>query len=162
MIFLTAFAEESAPPACLTLSLTWQERAYSRLQSRLSNGEEVIVMLPHGSHLYHGDRLWSDSGQVVAIEAAEESLLRVEAAQPLLLLRAAYHLGNRHTPLQVTEQYLLLPEEKLLAEMLRQLGCQVSAVRAPFEAERGAYAASHHHHGSADEDGHSAQIHEFA
>ncbi|MBF0097217.1 MAG: urease accessory protein UreE [Magnetococcales bacterium] len=163
MILLTSFADADAPQAVLTLSLTWQERAYSRLQSRLSSGDAVILMLPHGTHLQDGDRLWSDDGRVVQVEAALESLLRVEADDPRLLLRAAYHVGNRHAPLQVGEGFLLLPEDELLAALLRQLGCRVTAVRAPFEAERGAYAGGHHHHDEDEEEGkgHTPHIHAF-
>ena len=85
------------------------------------------------------------------VTAADEDLLEVRCADADALARAAYHLGNRHTPVQVGAGWLRLAADDVLAGMLRGLGATVTTVRAPFEPEAGAYAAGHHAHSSGSE-----------
>jgi urease accessory protein len=81
-----------------------------------------------------------------------------------MLARAAYHLGNRHVPVQVGDGYLRLAADHVLELMLKGLGARITPRRVPFEPEAGAYAGhahggtGHHHHG---EEGHGGRIHEF-
>jgi len=94
------------------------------------------------------------------VQAAAEELIEVRCADTDALARAAYHLGNRHTPVQVGAGWLRLAVDDVLAAMLRGLGAVVTPVRAPFEPEAGAYAAgSHAHSGDAK---HAGIIHDFA
>jgi len=142
------------------LALPFEQRQKSRLRTRLSSGEEVGVFLDRGTILRGGDCLQGDDGRVVRVVAAEERLMAVRATNARLLARAAYHLGNRHTPVEVRENELAFAADHVLGEMLRGMGLQVEEVTAPFEPEAGAYAAGHHAH-SADAK-HAGVIHDFA
>jgi urease accessory protein len=108
-----------------------------------------LLQLPRGEPLQPGEWLGGDDGPaLVQVEAASESLLLVRAAEPLELLRAAYHLGNRHVALQVTATELRLLDDPVLADLLRQRGLHLEHRQAPFLPEGGAYAAegqSHSH-----------------
>ena len=111
----------------------------------------MFLRLPRGTILEDGDRLLDEVGQPqVEIHAKPEPVLTVTAREPLHLLRAAYHLGNRHVPLEVTAEYLRLSPDPVLADMLQQLGLTVRLQTFPFHPETGAYhheaSPSHHHH----------------
>ncbi|MFE4104858.1 urease accessory protein UreE [Almyronema epifaneia] len=127
------------------LSLTAEERSRSRHRFTADNGEAVYLNLPRGTHLRGGDLLHEGNlDALVQIVAKPEPILTVMGTTPLDLLRAAYHLGNRHVPLEITPTYLRLAEDQVLAAMLQQLGLQVMNETAPFEPEVGAY-QSHSH-----------------
>jgi len=136
------------------LELPFDARQKSRLRTKLASGEEVALMLPRGEILRGGDLVTASDGRVIEIVAVAEKLLHVESSS---LARLAYHLGNRHVPVQVGETFLRIAEDHVLEEMLRKLGAKVSHVEAPFEPEAGAYAGGHQH----DEMGHGGKIHEF-
>jgi len=142
------------------LILSFDLRQKSRLRTTVEGGEEIGLFLARGTVLRDGDCLQADDGRVVRVSAAEESLLEVRCADADSLARAAYHLGNRHTPVQVGPGWLRLAADDVLAEMLRGLGGTVTPLRAPFEPEAGAYAAGHHAH-SRDAK-HAGIIHDFA
>ena len=135
------------------LVLPFELRQKSRLLARLASGEEVGLMLDRGSVLRGGDRLLADDGRVVLVVAADESLMEARCADATTLARCAFHLGNRHTPVEVREGALRFSADEVLATMLRGLGATVEAIRAPFEPEAGAYAGSHHHSGDAKHGG---------
>ena len=101
-----------------------------------------------------------DDGRVVRVVAAAEELIEVRCADSTALARAAYHLGNRHTPTQIGDGWLRIAADDVLADMLRGLGATVTRLRAPFEPEAGAYAAGHHAHSG--EAKHAGVIHDFA
>ncbi len=133
------------------LALPFELRQKTRLRTRLSDGREVGLFLERGQVLRGGECLRAQSGEVIRVVATPESLLHVTCATPTELTRAAYHLGNRHVPLQVGEGFLRLLDDYVLADMLLQLGAQVEKVVAPFEPEAGAYGGGHHHqHGDKD------------
>jgi urease accessory protein len=145
-----------------TLELPFQLRQKSRFRVTLSNGEVASVVLPRGEILRGGDRLTTTDGRVVQVIAKPESLLHAECDSPHALARAAYHLGNRHVPVEVGEGYLRIAADHVLERMLTGLGARVTAVEAPFEPEAGAYAGhghgtGGHHHGDAG----GARIHEY-
>ena len=125
----------------LVLALTAEARVRSRHRHLLPSGEPVFLQLPRGTCLQHGDLLASkDGGAVVQIVAKPEPVMTVRAATPLLLLRAAYHLGNRHIPLEVTETWLrLAPDPVLKTLLVEQLQADVVEEVAPFQPEVGAY-----------------------
>jgi urease accessory protein len=114
-------------------------------------------MLPRGEVLRGGDLVTASDGRVIEVLAAPEQLLHVECAGATDLAKAAYHLGNRHVPVQVGDGFLRLAADHVLEEMLKKLGAKVSHVEAPFEPEAGAYAGGHHQH---DEMGHGGKIHD--
>ncbi|MCS5700858.1 urease accessory protein UreE [Cyanobium sp. FGCU-52] len=115
-------------------------------------GRPLLLQLPRGEALAPGELLSDEQGGVrVLVEAAPEPLLLVRAADALELLRAAYHLGNRHVALEVREGELRLLEDPVLAALLEHRGLVLERRREPFQPEGGAYAAGHgHHHHHAD------------
>ena len=135
------------------LKLPFDSRQKSRLRTKLVSGEEVGLMLPRGEILRGGDLVTASDGRVIEVLAENEKLLHVETKD---LAKAAYHLGNRHVPVEVGPDYLRLAEDHVLEEMLTKLGAKVSHVEAPFEPEAGAYAGGHQH----DEMGHGGKIHD--
>lgn len=139
--------------ADVQLVLPFGLRNRSRLRTALATGEEVGLMLTRGTVLRGGDRLLADDGRIVEVIAEPETISRVRAADPELLCRAAYHLGNRHVALQVGAGWVSYLHDHVLDDMVRGLGLIVSIEEAPFEPEAGAYGASHsllqphsHHH----------------
>jgi urease accessory protein len=125
-----------------TLALTAEERVRSRHHFE-SAGQSFSFQLSRGTVLHHQDLLQAESGERVRIIAKPEPVLTVTAKTPLELLRAAYHLGNRHVSLEVTESYLRLLPDPVLQAMLEQLGVQVSEEIVPFQPETGAYGHAH-------------------
>ncbi|WER44855.1 urease accessory protein UreE [Cupriavidus sp. WKF15] len=127
------------------LVLPFGERSKSRLRAVLDNGEEAALFLPRGTVLRGGDLLVAEDGSFVEVQAAAERVLEVRSADPHALMRAAYHLGNRHTPVEVGRDYLRLEFDPVLADMLARLGVQAVQADAAFEPEAGAYGGGHKH-----------------
>ncbi len=141
-----------------TLTLPFDARQKSRLRTRLDSGEEVAIALPRGELLRGGDLVVASDGRVIEVVALPERLLHVVCDTPEALARAAYHLGNRHVPVQVGEGWLRIAEDHVLEGMLAGLGARATPVEAPFEPEAGAYGGGHHsHEGSRS----AARIHEY-
>jgi len=131
-----------APRAVLPFEL----RRRSRQKLTLDNGEEIGLALLQGTVLAHGDLLLADDGKFIVVQAAPQSVLRVTANTATQLTRAAYHLGNRHVPLEIGEAYLQLEHDPVLMDMLKKIsGVAVEQVEAPFEPETGAYGGGHKH-----------------
>jgi len=107
-------------------------------------------MLPRGTVLEHGDRLLTDEGDSYEVVAANESLSVATTEDPLLLARAAYHLGNRHVPLEIGIGRLAYQHDHVLDDMVRRLGLTLAYENARFEPESGAYGHSHHDHSDHD------------
>jgi urease accessory protein len=128
-----------------TLTLAYDARCKSRFAATLDSGEELGVVLPRGTVLADGDVLVADDGGLVRIVAAAEAVLLVRAPDALTFTRAAYHLGNRHTPVEIGTQTLKLEYDPVLADMLTRLGARVERVEAPFQPEAGAYGGGHRH-----------------
>jgi urease accessory protein len=118
------------------VSLAFEHRGRSRQRARLDSGEEIGLVLPRGQVLRGGDRVLASDGRVFEVVSAPERLLHVEAPS---LARIAYHLGNRHVPVQLGAGFLRIAEDPVLEDLLRKLGARVTAVEAPFEPEAGAY-----------------------
>ncbi|MFL9914553.1 urease accessory protein UreE [Paraburkholderia fungorum] len=128
-----------------TLTLAFDDRRKSRLAATLDNGEDVALLLPRGTVLRDGDVLVADDGGLVRVVAAPETVLYVRAKDALTLTRAAYHLGNRHTPVEVGADYLKLEYDPVLGDMLKRIGASVDQVSMPFQPESGAYGGGHKH-----------------
>lgn len=143
----------------LTLKLPFDQRQRSRQRVSLSDGTQAALALPRGSVLRGGDLLRLTDGRVVRVVAAEEAVSTARSSAQRALLRAAYHLGNRHVALEVGDGYLRYLHDHVLDAMVRDLGLTVTFEQAPFEPEGGAYSggARHlghphqheHHHGHA-------------
>lgn len=137
-------------PAREQLVLPFDLRCKSRLRTKLANGEEVGLFLERGAILRGGDRLRGNDGRIVEVVAAPEQLIEVRTDDAALLARAAYHLGNRHMPVQVGAGWLRLAADPVLRTMLEGLGLRPTQMEGPFEPEAGAYAPGHQHgHSSA-------------
>jgi len=149
----------AAEAAEAELSLPFELRQKSRLLTHLASGEEVGLMLERGTVLRGGDSLLTDDGRVVRVVAADEPLMEARCDDPDQLARCAFHLGNRHTPVEVRAGALRFAADEVLAGMLRGLGARVVAITAPFEPEAGAYAAGHHPHSG--EAKHTGIIHDM-
>ena len=134
-----------------TVELDWDTRQKSRFEATDSTGRRVAVFLARGRIVRGGDVLVAEDGSLIAVKAAAQAILVVTVAAtgaPIDLLRAAYHLGNRHVPLEVRADRVQLEPDHVLAELLTRMGLQVEASSGPFEPEAGAYdtaSAGHHH-----------------
>jgi urease accessory protein len=137
---------ELPAPATERLVLPFELRRKSRLRTRLESGEEAALFLERGTLLRGGDKLEAADGRIVAVVAATEHLLEVRASNSRELARAAYHLGNRHIPVEVGAGVLKLEYDHVLELMLRGLGVDITESHGPFEPEAGAYGGGHHHH----------------
>jgi len=130
-----------------SLTLPFDQRQKSRLRACLDDGEEIGLLLPRGSTLRGGDLLRAEDGRVIQVIAAPESVSTVDCGDPRLLAVAAYHLGNRHVPVQVGDGWLRFAHDHVLEAMVGGLGLPVRQEQAPFEPEDGAYGGhgSHAH-----------------
>ncbi|MDF5725092.1 MAG: urease accessory protein UreE [Rhizonema sp. PD37] len=129
----------------LTLALTAEQRSRSRHRFETEDGQTVFLRLPRGTVLRNGDLLLDETNSsVLKILAKPEPVLTVIAQTPLDLLRAAYHLGNRHVPVEITPTYLRLSTDPVLSIMLEQLGIEVKEEIVPFQPEAGAYGDHSH------------------
>ena len=128
------------------LSLPFDLRQKSRLRALLASGDEAALLLERGTILRGGEFLIADDGRIIQVLAAPQEVMDVTADTPQALMRAAYHLGNRHVPLQVGEGWLRLEQDHVLKDMLLGLNVDVIELEAPFEPESGAYGGGHRHH----------------
>jgi urease accessory protein len=127
------------------LVLPFDQRQKSRLRVRLESRIEAALMLERGTILRGGDRLQTGDGRIVLVVAADEPVLHVSGSSAQQLMRAAYHLGNRHVPLEIGDGWLRLEQDHVLRDMLLGLDMTVHEQLAPFEPEAGAYGGGHHH-----------------
>jgi urease accessory protein len=128
-----------------TLTLPFDGRCKSRLAATLDTGEEVALVMPRGTVLRDGDVLVADDGNLVRVIAAPQDVLVVHTHDVPTLARAAYHLGNRHTPVEVGADNLKLEADPVLEDMLKRLGAHVEHASLPFQPEAGAYGGGHKH-----------------
>ena len=138
-----------------TCHLSYEDRFFRRKKLRSVGGLEFIVDMVKTTSFDHGDAFELDNGMLVAVEAAAEPCLAVTGAD---LSRFAWHIGNRHTPCQIEENRLLIPDDPVIGHMLEHLGAKVEKVLSPFTPEGGAYGHGRTH---AHEHGHTAHdVHE--
>ena len=119
-------------------------RQKSRLRAALASGEEAALILPRGTVLRGGDCLRPRMAASRTV-AASEQVYRVECSDRSLMARCAYHLGNRHVPMQIGDRWLRIDRDAVLKEMVEGLGAQVREENAPFEPEGGAYGGARLH-----------------
>ncbi|EGA64872.1 urease accessory protein UreE [Vibrio brasiliensis] len=149
MIELTEISREIAIKPDAFLSLPIDSRIKSRLKVELDDGREAGLFLPRGHILRGGEQLKSQCGLIIEVKAAPEQVSTVYCSDLHLLTRVAYHLGNRHVPLQVEFGWVRYQHDHVLDEMVEGLGAKVTTEQASFEPESGAYggrSGGHHHH----------------
>ncbi len=125
--------------------IDFDRRHRRRILLRTEQGREVLLDLPQVARLRDGDGLAVD-GRVVRVCARPEPLLEIHAHDAGAVLRIAWHLGNRHLPVQLVGECIRVRADHVIKEMVEGLGAHVEAIEAPFDPEAGAYAGGHHHH----------------
>lgn len=144
-----------------TVTLDWDTRQKSRFACEDSQGRRVEVFLPRGTVVRGGDVLVTQDGVLLCVIAACQALLKVSPClthgSSFDLIRAAYHLGNRHVPIELRQDHLKIEPDHVLADMLRAMHMTVSEVHEPFEPEGGAYGdTAMPSHGHSHAHGHGA------
>ena len=126
-----------------TVELDWDVRQKSRFDATDSLGRQLGVFLPRGTLVRGGDVLVAEDGSMVKVIAAKQAVLRITHCTahgtPFDLTRAAYHLGNRHVPIELKPDHLKIEPDHVLADMLRAMHLIVNETVAAFEPEGGAY-----------------------
>jgi urease accessory protein len=121
------------------------ERHRRRIVLTAEGGTSFLLDLPHATILRDGDGLVLEDGSIVRVARKREPLVEITAENPQQLARLAWHVGNRHVDVELIGERLRLRRDRVLEDMLRGLGAQLSPVEAPFEPEPGAYGQEHRH-----------------
>ncbi|KNX83608.1 urease accessory protein UreE, partial [Acinetobacter baumannii] len=145
-IYTQRLEDISPDQAFETVELTFDTRQKSRFRAALASGVDIGVDLPRTGILRSGSYIATQEGDVLRVDAKPERLMKVTAQTEFDLLKAAYHLGNRHVPLMLTPTALYFEPDHVLAEMVEGLGLTVTETDHPFEPESGAYAQHSHDH----------------
>ena len=128
-----------------TVVLDFDDRHRRRMAMTGTRGLEFLLDLENAVALRGGDALVLEDGRLVEVVAAAEPLVEIKGSDPHHLIRVAWHLGNRHLPLQVLGDHLRIRADHI-AEMVSTLGGRITPLAAPFDPEFGAYAGAPHHH----------------
>jgi urease accessory protein len=142
------------------VTLDFDDRFRRRKRYVAADGFAFLLDLEEATPLRQGDGLLLEGGGVILVQAAPEPLVEVRAASPALLMRLAWHLGNRHLPTEIQADRLLIRDDHVIIGMLQGLGAALRKVDAPFNPEGGAYGehnrqpGHHHHHHHGDDDHH--------
>lgn len=147
-----------------TVILDHQARYRRRIVMTGEGGTQFLLDLEKATVLDQGDAIKLEDDRLVKVEAAPEKLIEVKTTSPLRLLKAAWHLGNRHVAAEITEEAIYFAEDHVLLEMVRGLGAIATPVVRPFRPEKGAYEAAeahggHGHHGNERHHGHGEEGH---
>jgi urease accessory protein len=134
--------------------IDYDRRHRRRIMLVTEAAREVLIDFPQAVRLRDGDGLALADGGVIRVCARPEALLEIHAHEDGDLVRIAWHLGNRHLPVQLLGDRIRIRADHVIAEMVEGIGGHVEAIEAPFDPEAGAYAGSgaghHHHHGDDD------------
>ena len=136
-----------------TVTLAYLDRHRRLIRLVAASGEAYMLDLPRAHHLVEGDGLDLEGGGYLRVRAASEPLFEVVTASHADLLRIAWHLGNRHLPVQLLRDRVRFRDDHVIREMVEGLGGHVDEVEAAFDPEAGAYVGGrpHHHHSHDDE-----------
>jgi urease accessory protein len=146
-----------------SVTLDHGDRNRRRIALKGDGGLDFLLDLDKVTEVNDGDAVKLEDGRLVAIKAAPEKLLEITAENPLRLLTIAWHIGNRHTPAEITADAIYIADDHVLAEMVRGQGCAARSVMRAFRPQKGAYhdhsTCDHpdHHHGH--DHGHAAHDH---
>lgn len=171
----TIIRKPAVKPDRIIDSVSLDHEARDRRQIALTseNGLGFLLDLEKPASLNDGDALKLEDGTLVLVKAASQTLLEIRAENPLRLLKVSWHVGNRHTPAEITADAIYIENDPVLAEMVRGLGCATAIVSRPFQPERGTYDAcgydhghshdhSHHHDHAHDHSHHHDHAHDHA
>ena len=170
--FISARGAWQATPAD-TIVLDFEERHRRRVAMTGTKGLEFLLDLPEAVVLRHGDALILEDGRLIEVIAAPEPLAEIRVAEPRDLARMAWHLGNRHLPVQILPNRIRIRRDEVIEDMARRLGAKIALIEGPFEPEGGAYVEApepehvhgpgcghdHHDHGH-DDHAHHGHDHE--
>lgn len=131
--------DEKIREKILRLSLKAEDRSRSRYRFQSDEGQDVFLRLARGIVLDEGDLLQAKTGEFLIIKARYEDVLTITSPNYLQLIKAAYHLGNRHTPCEITPNYLRIGFDPILAKMLAELGLEITQETVAFYPQKGAY-----------------------
>lgn len=147
---IAAGSPEAPLEATDTVTLDYDHRHRRRLKVTTDAGRALLLDLPRAVALADGDRLLLEDGGAVRVVAAAEPVLEIRAASSRLLLRLAWHLGNRHLPTEIASDVLRIRPDPVIAAMARGLGAEVTEATRSFQPEGGAYAGHPHAHNRSD------------
>ena len=139
------------------VSLDHEGRHRRRITLTGEKGTSFLLDLEKTATLNDGDAVKLEDGSLILVKAAPQTLIEIKADNPMRLLKTAWHIGNRHTPAEITADAIYIEEDHVLAEMIRGLGCAMATVSRPFQPERGAY--HDHAHGDHGHDHHGHDHH---
>src|SRR5712675_2287617 len=148
-----------------TVVLDFDDRHRRRMAMTGTRGLEFLLDLENATALRGGDALVLEDGRLIEVVAAPEPLVEIRGADPLHLVRVAWHLGNRHLPTQIMPRGLRIRRDHVIEAMVTGLGARIIEIEAPFDPEGGAYAAAHAHaedHHAHDHGGHDHSSHDHA
>jgi urease accessory protein len=145
-----------------TVVLDFDDRHRRRMAMTGTRGLEFLLDLENAVALRGGDALVLEDGRLIEVVAAAEPLLEIRGADPLHLVRVAWHLGNRHLPTQIMPKGLRIRRDHVIEAMVKGLGARVIEIEAPFDPEGGAYASSHAHAAEAHAHAHAHSSHAHA
>jgi urease accessory protein len=123
----------------IVLALTAEERSRSRYRFEDNLGNDLFIVLPRGSILEEGDLLQSKTGELLIIKAKPEDVLTITSSDYLLLMKAIYHLANRHSAIEITLDYLRIGFDPVLENLMKKMSLEVTKEKVPFYPEKGAY-----------------------
>ncbi len=142
-----------------TVTLAFLDRHRRRIRLVADTGTPFLLDLARAQHMSDGDGLELDNGSYIRVRAAAEPVIEIAAETTADLLRIAWHIGNRHLPLQALEDRLRIRADHVIAAMIEGLGGRIIWRDAPFDPEAGAYAGAGHNHPGHDHQGHAHQGH---
>jgi urease accessory protein len=149
-----------------TVVLEFDDRHRRRMAMIGTRGLEFLLDLPETVALRGGDALVLDDGRLVEVVAAPEALIELRGVDPRQMVRLAWHLGNRHLPVQIAGKHLRIRRDHVIEEMVKGLGAGVVEIEAPFDPEGGAYVSAshdhHHNHGHDHDHDHGHKHHDHA
>ena len=145
--------------ATAEILIDFDRRHRRRIRLQTTAGDDLLLDLPQAHRLRDGDALQTDCGKLIRIRARPEPLAEIHAHSDAELVRIAWHLGNRHLPVQLIRDKIRIRRDHVIEEMVEHLGGHVDIIEAPFDPEAGAYAQGgqhghHHHHDDDDADHH--------
>ena len=129
-----------------TLTLDFDARHRRRIRLTADQGEDVLLDLPKAVAMADGDGLQLEDGRWLEVQAAAEPIVEVRHKDPHQLVRLAWHLGNRHLPTEIRDEFLRIRPDRVIEDMLHSFGADLVKVQAPFQPEGGAYGGDDHHH----------------
>jgi urease accessory protein len=142
-----------------TVVLEFDDRHRRRMAMTGTRGLAFLLDLPETVALRGGDALMLEDGRLVEVVAAPEPLIELRGVDPRQMVRLAWHLGNRHLPVQIAGKHLRIRRDHVIEQMVKGLGASVVEIEAPFDPEGGAYVSGGHDHAHGHDHGHGHDHH---